>query len=417
MSAARRADGETMDVILPDQLPELIASAERESQARAPVSGAGGLARFSQQLRALSSLNTRLICMDSDEPVYGDMVDGVGRVMRADICALYLQAPTARHLILEGVTGLESPGRRVVSVDETRRPAVQAFMEEYLVHVPDLLAAPGADPLLRGFRSLLALPIIGREGPVGVFEFGRRLPGGFTSDELDLASMLVDQMSYQLENLRLVRQLSASRDAVIHGMARLAESRGGDIGGHLDRMCAYSQLLARRLHRRPGYVGVITDEFISTIYRAAALHDIGKVGVPDSILLKPGRLDEDEYAVMKTHAALGADILRELMSTHGPFPMLEMGVEIALNHHEKWDGTGYPHGRVGAEIPLTARIVALADVYDALTSKRVYKEAWSQQDTLEQVRGLSGSHFDPDLVDVFCLDPAELEEIRRRYPD
>ncbi len=417
-----------MDVILPDQLPEILAArqaatAVAEPASRAPggapgAPGASGLARFSQQLRALSSLNARLICMEADQPVYGEMVEGVRRVLNIPVCAIFLHDRHGDHLVLEGASGLEAmPEERRVSLAEDWRPAVQAFGEEYLVHVPDTAELHGIRPLVPDHRSLLALPIIGRAGPVGAFEFARREPGGFSPEEIDLAGMLVDQMAYQLENYRLVRQLSSSRDAVIHGMARLAESRGGDIGGHLDRICAFSQLLAQRLHGRPGYLGVITDEWVATLGRASALHDIGKVGIPDRILLKPGALDEDEYATMKTHAQLGADILHDLMLTHGAFAMLEMGVEVALGHHERWDGSGYPRGLAGAEIPLSARIVAVADVYDALTSKRVYKDAWSQDDTLSQMAGLAGTHFDPDLVQVFLQDPHELETIRRRFPD
>jgi len=408
-----------MDVILPDQLPGRIADRERAASGIAVAEPASsGLARFSQQLRALSSLNARLICMEADRPVYSEMVQGVGRVMNADACALFLRGPAPDQLVLEGLAGATMPvAQRTLGLDELQRPAVQAFLEEYLVHVPDVDAVRGAQPLLRGYRSLLALPIIGREGPVGAFEFARRAPGGFAVEEIDLASMLVDQMSYQLENYRLVRQLSTSRDAVIHGMARLAESRGGNIGGHLDRICAYSQVLARRLHGRPGYLGLVTDEWVATLTRAAALHDIGKVGIPDRILLKPGALDEAEFEIMRTHARLGAEILQDLMVTHGAFPMLEAGTEIALGPHERWDGMGYPNGVAGRQIPLSARIVAVADVYDALTSPRVYKAPWSQADTLTQIMGLAGTHFDPELVQVFLLDTDELLQIQRRFPD
>ena len=200
-------------------------------------------------------------------------------------------------------------------------------------------------------------------------------------------------------------------------MARLAESRDGDIGGHLDRICAYSQLMVQKLQGRPGYLGVVTEEWMATLTRAAALHDIGKVGIPDRILQKPGRLNEDEFEIMKTHSRLGGDILQDLMLTHGAFPMLEMGMEVAVSHHERWDGTGYPEGLSGTQIPLTARIVAIADVYDALTSRRVYKEAWSHEDTLAQMSGLGGSHFDPDLVKVFLKESDELLQIRERFPD
>jgi response regulator RpfG family c-di-GMP phosphodiesterase len=263
----------------------------------------------------------------------------------------------------------------------------------------------------------MALPIIGRAGAVGVFLFARREPGGFTSGEVDLASMLTDQMAYQLENYRLVRQLSSSRDAVIHGMARLAESRGGDLGGHIDRICAYAQLLGKRLLGTPSLVGEVTEAWVSTLSRAAALHDIGKVAVPDAVLLKPGRLSDDEFTVMRTHAKLGADILRDLMATHGSFPMLEMGLEVALCHHERWDGEGYPNRLAAKAVPLSARVVAVVDVYDALTSKRVYKDAWSQEQAVAELRRMAGTQFQPELVDLFCRAPRELEAIRRRFPD
>jgi HD-GYP domain-containing protein (c-di-GMP phosphodiesterase class II) len=412
-----------MDVILRDQLPDLLArrnqsaTAVAEMPASAPAA-VPSLARFAQQLRALSSLNARLICMEVDKPVYNEMVQGVGRVLNTDCCALFLITPVSANLELVGIAGAEMPvERRLLSLEEAQRPAVQAFQEEYLIHVPDVQNLHGVSPLFPESRTLLAMPIMGREGPVGAFEFARHQAGGFSPEEIDLAGMLVDQMAYQLENYRLIRQLSSSRDAVIHGMARLAESRGGDIGGHLDRICAYSQLLSERLFGRPGYLGQVSDEWVATLTRAAALHDIGKVGIPDRILLKPGTLDEDEFRVMKTHARLGAEILQDLMVTHGAFPMLEMGTEIALGHHERWDGGGYPQGLFGRNIPLAARIVALADVYDALTSKRVYKAAWSRDETLSQMAGLAGSHFDPDLVSIFLQDADELERIRRRFPD
>jgi len=408
-----------MDVILPDQLPGFLAEKDRAQDATVrPAPGSSGLARFSQQLRALSSLNTQLVCMDAQAPAYEEMVRGISRVLSCDVCALFLHVTQSDHLALEAMVGMEMNGwMRVIGLNEFQRPAVQAFQEEYLVNMPDVDKAAGAEPLLQGFRSLLALPIIGRNGPIGAFEFGRIEPNAFSAEDVDMAGMLVDQMAYQLENYRLVRQLSNSRDAVIHGMARLAESRGGDIGGHLDRMCAYSKLLGNRLIGMPGYLGEVTATWMGTLARAAALHDIGKVGIPDRILLKPGMLDEDEFDVMRTHARLGSDILHDLTITHGSFPMLEMGMEVALSHHERWDGTGYPNGLSGTQIPLSARIVAIADVYDALTSRRVYKDAWSQDDTLSQLAGLAGLHFDPDLVSVFLRNPDELETIRRQYPD
>jgi HD-GYP domain-containing protein (c-di-GMP phosphodiesterase class II) len=408
-----------MDVILPDQLDALLA--DRDPVVRPEPGTAAmpsGLARFSQQLRALSSLNTRLICMEADQPVYGEMVMGVARVLNVEICALYMLDGAGERLALAGVKGAEiAPSDRRLSLDDLQRPAIQAFLEEYVVHVLDIDEVPAAASVIPEARSILALPIIGRTGPVGVFVFAQRHPGGFSAEEVDLASMLTDQMAYQLENYRLVRQLSSSRDAVIHGMARLAESRGGDLGGHIDRICAYAQLLGTRLLGTPGFLGEVNEEWVSTLARAAALHDIGKVAVPDAVLLKPGQLSDGEFAIIRTHATLGAEILRGLMATHGSFPMLEMGLEVAMCHHERWDGKGYPNQLAGTEIPLSARILSVVDVYDALTSKRVYKAAWSQDDTLAELQRMAGLQFQPVLVDQFCRDPQELEAIRHRFPD
>jgi putative two-component system response regulator len=144
---------------------------------------------------------------------------------------------------------------------------------------------------------------------------------------------------------------------------------------------------------------------------------VGKVGIPDAILLKPGRLTDDEFTIMQTHSTLGAQLLRNLIDDFGEYTVITMGADVAAAHHEWWDGTGYPHGLAGREIPLAARIVAIADVYDALTSKRVYKEAWTHEDTEAEMRAKAGVQFDPELVEIFFAEPAELAAIHRRYPD
>jgi putative two-component system response regulator len=262
----------------------------------------------------------------------------------------------------------------------------------------------------------LVLPIISNSGPVGVFDFASFDAGAFDAQEIGMCSMLVDQMSYSLENIRLVGELSQSRDAVIRGMALLAEIRDTHIGGHLNRICAYSQLLAERLVGRPGF-NEVTYDFIQTIARAAALHDVGKVGIPDSILLKPGKLTDAEFEIMKTHTLIGAELLDGLRASYGDFAMIAMGVDVANSHHEWWDGSGYPRGQKGREIPLAARILCICDVYDALTSERVYKKAWTHEETEKNIRESAGRQFDPELVDVFFEDPEELFAVRVRYPD
>jgi putative two-component system response regulator len=247
---------------------------------------------------------------------------------------------------------------------------------------------------------------------VGVFDFGSRRSGAFTATEIGMCTMLVDQMSYSLENIRLVNELSRSRDAVIRGMALLAEIRDTHIREHLSRICAYSGFLAGLLPERPGYPEV-TLQFIETIARAAALHDVGKVGIPDAILLKPGKLTEAEFAVMKSHTEMGAELLEGLIQDYGTYSMISMGAEVARAHHERWDGSGYPAGLKGREIPLSARIVAICDVYDALTSRRVYKDAWTHEKTASTMQADAGKHFDPELLAIFLSRHGDLARIRQ----
>ncbi len=201
----------------------------------------------------------------------------------------------------------------------------------------------------------------------------------------------------------------AKRNALIFGLAKLADYRDTDTGAHLERIGLYARILANavaQLHDE------IDAKWIDRIVLASSLHDIGKVGIPDSILLKPGRLSDEERSVMEKHTLIGADTLLAIRSKIGGDEFIDMGVEIALQHHEKWDGSGYPFGLAGEEISLAARIVALADFYDAVTSKRVYKDAMSHEQTSGMIRELRGTHFDPEIVDAFIANEAEFNAIR-----
>ena len=179
------------------------------------------------------------------------------------------------------------------------------------------------------------------------------------------------------------------------------------------RVSAYCRLLARALRSQPRYADVIDDVFIEDIARAAPLHDIGKVAIPDSILFKPGKLDPAEWEIMRTHAAVGAEILRRALEAGEEQGSLHLAHEIAWTHHERWDGKGYPRGLAGEAIPLAGRIMALADCYDALTSERPYKKAWSHEDAVIYLREQRGLAFDPLLTDVFLAHAEELVSIPR----
>ena len=182
-------------------------------------------------------------------------------------------------------------------------------------------------------------------------------------------------------------------------------------------MREYCKVLAEHLARHEKHGTVITRTFVDAIYAASPLHDVGKVGVPDRILLKPGKLTDEEWIEMKKHTLIGAETLRAVNRQHPGNFFLQMGVEIAEGHHEKWDGTGYPHQRRGDEIPLAARILALGDVYDALTSVRCYKEAFSHDKSRQIVLDGRGCHFDPDVVDAFLECEEEFLRIRAEFRD
>lgn len=213
------------------------------------------------------------------------------------------------------------------------------------------------------------------------------------------------------------RERDHAQQATILALAKLAEHRDNETGKHLDRVSLFCRLISRGLREDGWFTHVITDEWIDVLEKSAPLHDIGKVGIPDSILRKNGKLTQDEWRVMKTHAQIGAQTLRSVMGEGAPQPFLAMSHDIAWCHHEKWDGGGYPRGLAGEDIPLSARIVALADVYDALTSERPYKQAWTHQDALTWLIEGSGAHFDPRVVDAFVRRAAQADEIRSRLAD
>jgi HD-GYP domain-containing protein (c-di-GMP phosphodiesterase class II) len=217
------------------------------------------------------------------------------------------------------------------------------------------------------------------------------------------------------ESLRRARELVRTRDAVIFGLAKLAESRDPDTGHHLERIALYSTRLASALRRHPKYHRIVTTSFVRSIGISSALHDIGKVGVEDSILLKPGPLTAEERKRIEGHTGYGGDCIRQIQQRIGDPTFLEMACEIALHHHERWDGTGYPDGLCREQIPLAARIVSIADVYDALSVRRVYKAPLPHEACVAKIRSEAGKHFDPDLVDVFLSIQSQFSEIADRF--
>ncbi len=208
-----------------------------------------------------------------------------------------------------------------------------------------------------------------------------------------------------------------TRDVTIFALAKLAESRDHDTGEHLERVRSYSRILARHLMAHTSADQSMDADYAQMIYLTSPLHDIGKVAIPDHVLLKPGRLSDREFEIMKTHTTLGAATLQAALREHPEASFLKMAMDIALTHHERWDGTGYPNHLAGENIPLCGRVVALADVYDALTSKRVYKDSYSHDVAKATILKDRGTHFDPAVVDAFIANEPAFLEVRDRYRD
>ena len=225
---------------------------------------------------------------------------------------------------------------------------------------------------------------------------------------------------HQQKNLeRLVsertRDLLKSFDASIFGLAKLVEYRDEETGFHLERLSDISAILARQLATTERYADQISEGYVNHISRSAPLHDIGKVGIPDRILLKPGKLTREEFEIIKFHPLIGAEAIKEIQGKMGQKRFFNMGMLIAKHHHERWNGSGYPEGLKGSEIPLSARIVALADVYDALTSERPYKAAMPHEKARAIIIEERGEHFDPEIVDAFLATEDQIEAIIERW--
>ncbi len=230
---------------------------------------------------------------------------------------------------------------------------------------------------------------------------------------------LRDKAQYlEREVVRRTQEINAIQNVTIMAMASLAETRDPETGHHISRTQHYIKALALRLQSHPRFAHFLTDNNITLLFKSSPLHDIGKVGIPDGILLKPGKLTDAEFEIMKTHTTLGWQAIAHAERSLGfKVEFLTIAKEVALSHQEKWDGSGYPQGLAGDNIPISARLMALVDVYDALHSARVYKEKMSHEDSVEAIWKGKGIHFDPDMVDAFMEIRGQFLEISEEYVD
>lgn len=235
-----------------------------------------------------------------------------------------------------------------------------------------------------------------------------------------MQDFLRDQNAFlESEVKKRTEEIVAIQDVTIHAMASMAETRDNETGNHIRRTQHYVKVLAEKLRAHPRFEKLLNDDkTIELIFKSAPLHDIGKVGIPDAILLKPGKLTPEEFEVMKSHTTLGREAIFHAEKNLGiEVPFLKYAKEIAYSHQEKWDGSGYPEGLSGDDIPISARLMAVADVYDALVSRRVYKEPMPHDDAVKLMLEGKGKHFDPDMIDAFIACQDLFKAIAEKYRD
>lgn len=232
-------------------------------------------------------------------------------------------------------------------------------------------------------------------------------------EQLYLANVkTMNDMNYQIVQIQeQAKNISDMQHNIIMTMADIVESRDENTGGHIRRTADYVRIITEQLRENEKFSDILTDEYVKDMIVAAPLHDIGKIHISDTILNKPGKLDNDEFIIMKSHASAGREMLKNATATLGAFSYLDIAIQMAAYHHEKWNGTGYPERISGDDIPLCARIMAVADVFDALTSKRCYKEAMPLEKAYDIIRNDSGTSFDPDVVDAFFAASDKIEKV------
>ncbi len=363
--------------------------------------------RRMRRLTALSQIDLAIIT-NADMRFRLDVISyQIAEQLKVDAVCFWKYDPASESVEFLHKRGFQKiPFEKAGKVKITEGEVQQAIREQRIVHVPNL-AAIEVDPRrakaleIEPFVSYLAVPLIVNDEAKGVLEIYQRSLLEPSEDWLQFLQTLANQAAIAIDNSQLLDDLRRSNidltkayDATIQGWSRALDLRDNETEGHTQRVTE----ITLRLSRRFG----ISDEELAHIRRGALLHDIGKMGVPDRILLKPGPLTDEEWVVMKQHPAFAFDLL-------SPIPYLQQALDIPLCHHEKWDGSGYPRGLAGEDIPFAARLFAVVDVWDALRSDRPYRKAWTEEKTLEHIRSLSGSHFDPQVVKV-CLESGLLSK-------
>jgi len=351
-----------------------------------------------EQLAALRSIDLAITSGVDLSLTLSVVLQHVRRLLNIDAASVLLLNPHTQHLEFSAAAGFNTPALQHTRLHVGEGHAGRAVLEQKVIHIPDLSSQKASffqsqDMRDENFVEYYAIPLVAKAQVLGVLEIFHRSPILAGEGWLDFANILSGQAAIAIDNAMLFKnlqqvntELTIAYDRTIEGWARALHLRDNDTAAHTRRVTDMTLRLARQ-------VGILEADLLQ-MRRGAILHDIGKVAIPDSILLKPGVLDEDEWVLMRQHPLIAVEMLQ-------PVPYLTGALAIPRSHHEKWDGSGYPDGLANTQIPISARIFSIVDVYDALTSDRPYRAAWLKEEALDYIREQSGKYFDPHILPAF----------------
>ncbi len=339
------------------------------------------------------------------ESVLISLADLTKDLVDADRCSIFIYDKQKNVLytkVAHGVDKLEVPADKGIVSFTAKTGQIQIVIDAYndKRFYPDIDKKTGYQT-----KNLLTVPLINSKNETfGVLEVINKKNGIFTNFDAELLLLSASYISYILENVILNQKLKETHAKLIYKLSSAAEFKDVETSLHTKRVAFYSEIIAKGLN--------VDNHFIETIKLTAPMHDAGKIGIPDNILQKPGKLTKEEFEIIKTHPIIGYKLLYDEESD-----ILKFAARIARDHHERWDGKGYPNGLKEENISLEGRIVAIADVFDALTTKRPYKEPWDFEKAKNLISKEKGSHFDPELVDVFLEKIDEIHSIYEKYKE
>ena len=375
-----------------------------------------------QKLRMLYEFMRDLNLAGSRDRILDLLLRCIVQTTAANRVSVFLTDSTGEYLVCERGVGLNPATIERIRVSEMEGVTGQVFRSG------KTLAAKTYDTRAKSERAyasneFLSTPLVSAslttpDGIIGVLNVTEREDAvPFSEEQIECIRSIADASAIALDNVTRRARLQQSVRVLLQTVGHLAEYRDEETTSHLERVTKLSRVMADQLAAEGPYASEINEEFIELLVQAAPMHDIGKVGIPDDILTKPGALTDEEYQIMKTHTDIGRRVLSRAFDPACPVPMLQMCIDIAHCHHERFDGKGYPRRLSGDAIPLSARIIAIVDAYDAITSRRRYKKSATHEKAVEIIRSESGDHFDPVLVDAFIACHEQFDEIRERHDE